>query len=327
MDVNHGTSPQTHVSIDSPALKHRVEYVGEVGLHVVEAGNPNRRPVVLLHGIGMDWRVWQSVARRLTPYFHVFMVDLRGHGKSSKPESGYGLEDYASDIERLVEELGLRRSILVGSSLGGLIAAVVESPSKVVSQRVLVDPPLNTTTLGMTSVRDGRPSLSSSNSKGWSDSPRFLGNGPPPTRLRAVFSDILRIKQSTLSDAQKSTSIMEALRSENPKVGKLGLKYMAETWLSAADGVLLAALKGWGTGIRQALEEVAVPTLIMRGNPALGGVVSADSAAEALSLLPLGEIRYFENAGHAIHAMQPQTFVEALLDFSASLPSTKLHHV
>lgn len=99
-------------------------------------------PMVLLHGIGMDWRVWQAVSRRLAHHFHLYLVDLRGHGQSGKPEHGYTLPHYAADIEDLLDGLGLNRVTLVGSSLGAMVAAVVEAPVDMVGHRVLVDPPL-----------------------------------------------------------------------------------------------------------------------------------------------------------------------------------------
>src|SRR5579871_4377471 len=91
---------------------------GDVRLHYAEVDEATR-PMILLHGIGMDWRVWQAVSRRLGPHFHLYMVDLRGHGESDKPDHGYTVPHYAADIEDMIDSLGLRNVVLVGSSLGG----------------------------------------------------------------------------------------------------------------------------------------------------------------------------------------------------------------
>src|SRR5947209_15592740 len=112
-----------------------------VPLHYVEIPSEGR-PLLLLHGIGMDWRVWQATSRRLSPTFHLYMLDLRGHGESGKPAHGYSLAHYAADIEDFIDELRLEPIVLIGSSLGGAIAASVEAPADLIIHRVLVDPPL-----------------------------------------------------------------------------------------------------------------------------------------------------------------------------------------
>lgn len=298
--------------MQSPQFTHRTLNIAGLRLHVVEAGT-GEVPMVLLHGLGMDWRVWQSVARRLAPHFHLFLVDLRGHGQSDKPPSGYSLAHYASDVEGLVEFLELEHAVLVGSSLGGLVSVVVESPPEVISRRILVDPPFRHTTL--------RP---------LHDHPKDQAFGPVgetyartensdvTASTRKLFRDILFIKQSGMPASDEESKIVEALRADNPGVGALGLKYMAETWMATSNGVLEAALDGWGPQLRAALEAIDVPTLIMRGNPALGGVLSEGATHEVLTLIPHADIEYFERAGHAIHAVAPQLFVDSILDFTAS---------
>src|SRR5947208_15918750 len=113
-----------------PPFEHHVIQVPDVRIHYAELDVPGR-PMLLLHGIGMDWRVWQAVSRRLRPHFHLYLLDLRGHGSSAKPESGYTLAHYAADVEDVIDTLGLRDVVLVGSSLGGMVAAVVEAPADI----------------------------------------------------------------------------------------------------------------------------------------------------------------------------------------------------
>ncbi len=265
----------------SVSYVHRELQLDEVRIHWVETENVGR-PVVLLHGIGMDWRVWQAVSRRLVPHFHLFMPDLRGHGLSEKPPSGYSLAHYASDIEQLLETWRLEDATVAGSSLGGMVTAVIEAPSRVVGRRILVDPPLR------------------------------RGAGP----TRHVFEEILRIK-SELPYAEQTQEIYAALLRDNPTAGKAYLRYMSETWATSATGVVHEALHPIETQVQieTALRSIDAPTLIMRGNLDLGSVLRPEVAHRALALLPHGEEQYFENAGHAIHGSQPEKFVQTLLDF------------
>src|SRR5437588_5544043 len=110
-----------------PPFEHHVIQVPDVRIHYAELDVPGR-PMLLLHGVGMDWRVWQAISRRLAPHFHLYLMDMRGHGRSDKPEHGYSLAHYAADVEEVVDRLELVEAVLVGSSLGGMVAASAEVP-------------------------------------------------------------------------------------------------------------------------------------------------------------------------------------------------------
>jgi pimeloyl-ACP methyl ester carboxylesterase len=80
-------------------------------------------PFVLVHGLASNARMWDGVAQALVGAGHpVFTVDLRGHGRSSKPGGPYGVRTVASDLVALIEALGLEgvsRPIVAGQSWGG----------------------------------------------------------------------------------------------------------------------------------------------------------------------------------------------------------------
>src|SRR4051795_10414953 len=89
-----------------PPFQHRFVQTPDVRLHYAELDTPGK-PLVLVHGVGMDWRVWQAISRRLAADFHLYLVDLRGHGESDKPARGYSLPHYAADLEDLLDQLSL----------------------------------------------------------------------------------------------------------------------------------------------------------------------------------------------------------------------------
>ena len=80
------------------------------------------RPVVLLHGVASNARIWSPVAPLLTPRFRVLAVDQRGHGQSDKPSSGYDFPSVVGDVRELIEALGLERPLVAGHSWGGNVA-------------------------------------------------------------------------------------------------------------------------------------------------------------------------------------------------------------
>ncbi len=77
-------------------------------------------PFLLVHGLASNARMWDGVAQALVAAGHpVFTVDLRGHGRSSKPDGPYDVPTVASDLAALIEGLGLERPIVAGQSWGG----------------------------------------------------------------------------------------------------------------------------------------------------------------------------------------------------------------
>ncbi|WP_372695509.1 alpha/beta fold hydrolase [Immundisolibacter sp.] len=96
--------------------------------------------VVLVHGFGLDQRVWEPQWSALAAHFDVIAYDLRGFGRSTLPDSA----PYAhhEDLRALLDALGVKRTHLVGHSLGGGIAAsfAVAYPQR--TDRVLLSAPL-----------------------------------------------------------------------------------------------------------------------------------------------------------------------------------------
>ncbi|MDQ2625341.1 MAG: alpha/beta hydrolase, partial [Actinomycetota bacterium] len=73
--------------------------------------------VLLLHGITAGAAVWDPVLSELARGYRVVAVDQRGHGRSDKPERGYGPDDYVADVGALLDALGPACAV-VGHSLG-----------------------------------------------------------------------------------------------------------------------------------------------------------------------------------------------------------------
>jgi pimeloyl-ACP methyl ester carboxylesterase len=80
-------------------------------------------PVVFVHSFAGSASHWQEQLAHLRKKRRAVAFDLRGHGKSAPPKDGdYAIESLSSDIEAVVDELGLSRFVLVGHSLGGAAA-------------------------------------------------------------------------------------------------------------------------------------------------------------------------------------------------------------
>jgi pimeloyl-ACP methyl ester carboxylesterase len=81
------------------------------------------RPVLLLHGHTLDRRIWLPVVPHLLKSgLRVIRPDLRGHGRSSRPDYGYHVSHHRADMTALLDHLEIDRATLVGFSFGGGVA-------------------------------------------------------------------------------------------------------------------------------------------------------------------------------------------------------------
>ncbi len=79
-------------------------------------------PLVLLHGYPLDHHLWDEIAPLLEDTFDLILPDLRGFGESSTVDSFYAMEDFASDIAGLLDQLGIQKAAIAGHSMGGYVA-------------------------------------------------------------------------------------------------------------------------------------------------------------------------------------------------------------
>ncbi len=94
---------------------------GSDGQDVPDAPDaPDPVAFVLVHGLASNARMWDGVAARLVELGHpVVTVDLRGHGRSSRPSTGYDVPRVADDLVALLDALALDRPVVAGQSWGG----------------------------------------------------------------------------------------------------------------------------------------------------------------------------------------------------------------
>jgi pimeloyl-ACP methyl ester carboxylesterase len=93
-----------------------------VTLHARDWGGEGP-PVVLLHGLASNARIWDGVARRLAGGGRrVVALDQRGHGESEQPDTGYDFATVCRDLETALDALGLRRPVIAGHSWGANVA-------------------------------------------------------------------------------------------------------------------------------------------------------------------------------------------------------------
>jgi pimeloyl-ACP methyl ester carboxylesterase len=217
--------------------------------------------------------VFLTMTPVLAQRWHVVAADLRGHGRSGRVPGRYGIMEYAQDVIGLIRHLGDEPAVVLGHSLGAMVGIGVasEAPSAV-RALILEDPPLG--------AFRGRPFTERPEHDRFVAMRDLALEGHPPEELARLLAD--------------------RAPSQPPMAAR------ARAWsLSQIDPDVLTpiienrAIDGYD--LEDRLGRVACPTLLLHGDPALGGALSASEAAWAASLLADGVLVPVE-AGHEIHA-------------------------
>ena len=101
--------------------------VNGVEIFARTGGRPDSAPLLLLHGYPQTHAIWHRVARQLAAHYRLVLPDLRGYGRSSKPQgaadhANYSKRAMAADMVALMQELGHERFFVAGHDRGGRVA-------------------------------------------------------------------------------------------------------------------------------------------------------------------------------------------------------------
>jgi haloacetate dehalogenase len=128
-ETSHSTGP----------IRRRVS-VGDVSLSYLEWPGQGE-PLLLLHGLADHALVWQGLAESLQGKFRIIAPDMRGHGESDKPTTGYTFADTIADLEGLMRAVGWESAHVVGHSWTGKLAPIwARTNPERLRSLVLVDP-------------------------------------------------------------------------------------------------------------------------------------------------------------------------------------------
>lgn len=102
------------------------QLVGNISLFVEEkgAGHPS---LVFLHYWGGTHRTWNKVVANLAGFYHTVTYDMRGWGQSEAAENSYSIPELADEAASLIAQLGLKKYVLIGHSMGGKVAQLLAS--------------------------------------------------------------------------------------------------------------------------------------------------------------------------------------------------------
>lgn len=272
-------------------LREQIYPVGAMTLNcavAMEAGPP----LLLLHGVTSRWQSWLPVLPSLGLRWRLHALDLRGHGRSGHAaDSAYRIEDYADDVIAFLRRQIGAPTVLVGHSLGAIIAtAVAARIPELLHAVVLEDPPL--AAFRHQSLRE-RPELASFTAL------RDLGRrGLTPAELRAALATLRPgLDPAALAGRARSSGALD------PEVLTLIVEDRAKE----------------GYDQDRALGQITAPTLLLQGESSLGGALADADAQRAAGLLMHGTHVRLSDVGHEIHGDNPARFCRIVHDFLEAL--------
>lgn len=116
------SNPDQNIAPANPPsnFQHGSAKVNGVNIHYVIGGSGE--PLLLVHGFGQNWYMWNRILPELSKHFTVIAPDLRGVGESEKPSSGYDKKNMAIDMHELMKLLGYTKINLAGHDIGLMVA-------------------------------------------------------------------------------------------------------------------------------------------------------------------------------------------------------------
>ncbi len=268
------------------AMEEKSFDTGEVRINYAE-GPASGPPVVLLHGLTGSWRGWGYLIPRLAPRWHIFALDLRGHGKSGHPAQGYAISDFARDVAAFLNGRIQQSAVLIGHSLGAATALFAAPLAQArIRGLILCEPPLFST---HTSIQE-TPQV-----RGW-----FEFVAQPHT-------------EQWLDQARKN------ICEYDPGASEESIREQVDSIASVATQAPQAALDDQtfaGVSLPATLRQIHVPALFLQGEKSLGAAMWDEDAETVRQNLPGAVVRKFPT-GHDTH-YAVDTILEELERLSAS---------
>lgn len=242
-------------------------------------------PVLLIHGHTLDRRLWDPVMPLLrSAGFRVIRVDLRGHGRSSRPDVGYHLSHHAADITTVLDAAAVGPVLLVGHSIGGAVALeIAVTGAERLTALVLVSP-----------VMPERP-FEAEFMENLREVARVIRSEGVPAAMEGPWA-----RSPLFKHAFAKPGILEAATAITRDFP--GAEYLA----TQRDRVE----RPWSVPDR--LAEIALPTVVLVGECEMQGFRAY--ADEAASAIPGSRLEVAGDCGHLLPLEAPEKVVAAIIE-------------
>jgi N-formylmaleamate deformylase len=257
-------------------------------LHYYRSGDGSL-PLILVHGISDDGSSWPLLEREFREGFDIVMPDLRGHGKSDAPEGGYSYGTMARELAALIIGLGLEKPIVLGRSLGGMIALSFAGLFPAVPRALIaVDPP-----------------------PFWAPADRAARKASE----RGLLGWLEGVKRKTRDE------LLADSRANDPRwdEAERGPWADAKHRFSPRIAALVDSRKSIDPGLAKSLRNIGCPTLLVYGDRERGGILGQAEADSLMGLVPGARGLRVAGAGHCVERDDLPAFLSAVRPFLAAV--------
>ncbi len=243
-------------------------------------------PIVFLHPFSTNANIWHFQTFAFAQQHQCIIIDHRGHGRSDKPAAGFAIEEQAADVVAVLDDAGIDQAVLVGNSIGGMIAMQVnlDAPERVRGTLILSS--------GTNLAAGMPPEAGEAFAQDW----------------RGAFAGLLEGALSAKSKQQKP-ELMDLL---------VGYFMVDDNFTEATFGGSAGDPSGvFNWNISDRLGEITKPTLVIAGaedqaTPLEANQFLADN-------IPGARIKVVEDVGHFYQLERPADFNNDLRSFLKEL--------
>ena len=255
-------------------------YLTDLRLNADISGPASGPPLVLLHALGTDLTIWDDLLPLLPKTLRILRLDLRGHGKSDVPPPPYPMGALIRDVETAMDHFGLRDAVILGVSLGGLIAQglAVKRPDLV---RAMI--------LSNTAARIGSPALWQARCDEIADSGL---QGYAPGAMQRMFG-------RGWADNPAMPKIRALLQATDP-----------QGWIGCAKAIA-------GADFYTTTAALTLPTLVIAGTN--DATTPPDLVRETAGLIAGSRFALIRGAGHLPFVEKPTDYAALVADFLAKV--------
>ena len=257
--------------------------VNGIDINYIERGEGT--PFLLVHGFQNSHFSFTPLIDWLAGRFHVYALDLRGHGDSDKPRGPYTIQTFADDVVGFLDALGVERTDYLGQSMGGRTGTMVgiQHPERL-----------------------SRLMLSAASA------------GPPSGAYRQMFEENLQVAETEGMEALheyklRRDEIPESLR-EGPLAEEYRERYLKntpQTFADTANALFTMPV------LRDELHKISVPTWVCHGENDAGPISFSEVYAKGV---PDCTTSIIPDAGHSVFWDQPGAFIAQMEKFLEKTP-------
>lgn len=289
-----GAAPPLKLNLDAfDHSRKTVALPNGMTMAYIEAGDPHGQPVVLIHGFTDTARDWVPLVPELDRSLRLILVDIRGHGRTSKPECCYGRLDFAYDVRLLLDALHVERADIVGHSLGSYIAQTFAEYWPERTRRVVLI------------SSSGGPLASCA-----------APAGEPEAKAMDYRGEILKLKEPIDPD---SRFMVEWWSSPTPVDDEFLHRQRVDAaaiplrvWLAVLDQGMA------GPALQATLPRLKAPTLLIWGEK--DPIFGAQDRCSLRTALPEAEVKLFPQLGHNPFWEDPAAVAAVVNGFLAGKP-------